>query len=205
MPTAFVATWGTGRPVIGIMAELDALPGLSQRAVCHKEPVKEGAPGHGCGHNVFATSGLIGGIAAKRGMEENELGGTIKVLGCPAEETLVGKVFMVRDGCFDGLDACLGNHVWYVNGVDFNPCTAMNSFKVEFYGKASHAAASPEQGRSALDAVELMNVGVNFLREHVVQEARIHYVVQDGGMQPNVVPPYARSWYYVRASRREVV
>jgi aminobenzoyl-glutamate utilization protein B len=205
MPTAFVATWGSGKPVIGIMAELDALPGLSQRAVPYREAFKEGAAGHGCGHNVFATSGVIGGIAAKVGMEEGCLKGTIKVLGCPAEETLVGKVFMVRDGYFNGLDACLGNHPDYANGVNLNPGTALNSFRLEFYGKASHAADSPEQGRSALDAVELMNVGVNFLREHVIQEARIHYVTEEGGIQPNVVPPYARSWYYVRAPLREVV
>lgn len=205
MPTAFVASWGSEKPVIGIMGELDALPGLSQKAVPHKDPITEGAPGHGCGHNVFATSAVAGGIAAKVAMEEGHLKGTVRVLGCPAEETLVGKVFMVRDGCFKNLDACLGNHPHTANGVYLNPGTAMNSFKIEFYGRASHAGGSPEQGRSALDAIELMNTGVNFLREHVVQEARIHYVIEDGGIQPNVVPPYARSWYYVRAPLREVV
>lgn len=204
MPTAFVATWGSGKPVIGAMAELDALPGLSQKAAPHKEPFTEGAPGHGCGHNAFATSAVAGGIAAKEAMDEGHLTGTIKVLGCPAEETLVGKIFMVRDGCFDGLDACLGNHPTSANGVNLNPGTAMNSFKVEFFGRASHAGGSPEMGRSALDAIELMNTGVNFLREHVIQEARIHYVIENGGIQPNVVPPYARSWYYVRAPLREV-
>lgn len=203
MPTAFVATWGKGRPVIGLMGELDALPGLSQKIMPRRESLKEGAPGHGCGHNAFATSAVAGGIAAKEEMEANDLKGTIKVLGCPAEETLVGKVFMVRDGCFDGIDACLGNHPSSTNGVYLNPGTSMNSFKLEFFGKASHAGGSPEQGRSALDAIELMNVGVNFLREHVIQETRIHYVIEDGGIQPNVVPPYARSWYYVRAPLRE--
>jgi aminobenzoyl-glutamate utilization protein B len=204
MPTAFIATWGSGKPVIGAMAELDALPGLSQKAVPYKEPFTDGAPGHGCGHNSYATSAVAGGIAARVAMEEAGLKGTIKVFGCPAEETLVGKVFMVRDGCFDGLDACLGNHPASENGVRLNPGTAINSFKVEFFGKASHAASSPEMGRSALDAIELMNTGVNFLREHVIQEARIHYVIESGGIQPNVVPPYARSWYYVRAPLREI-
>jgi len=204
MPTAFVATWGNGKPTIGAMAELDALPGLSQKAEPQKKPFTEGAPGHGCGHNSFATSAVAGGIAAKAAMEKAHVPGTVKVLGCPAEETLVGKIFMVRDGCFDGLDACLGNHPTSSNGVNLNPGTAMNSFKVEFYGRASHAGGSPEMGRSALDAIELMNTGVNFLREHVIQEARIHYVIENGGIQPNVVPPYARSWYYVRAPLREV-
>ncbi len=204
MPTAFVATWGSDHPIIGAMAELDALPGLSQKAVPHKEPFTENAPGHGCGHNAFAVSAIAGGIAARVAMEKEHLKGTVKVLGCPAEETLVGKIFMVRDGCFDGLDACLGNHPSQTNGVSLNPGTAMNSFKVEFFGRASHAGGSPEMGRSALDAVELMNTGVNYLREHLIQEARIHYVIEDGGIQPNVVPPYARSWYYVRAPLHDV-
>jgi aminobenzoyl-glutamate utilization protein B len=131
--------------------------------------------------------------------------GTVKLYGCPAEETLVGKVFMVRDGVFDGADACVGHHPASFNGVSLRSGNAMNSVKFEFFGVASHAAGSPEQGVSAMDAVELMNVGVNYMREHVVQETRIHYVVEDGGHEPNVVPPYARSWYYVRAPERELV
>lgn len=205
MPSAFVATWGEGKPVIGIMGELDALPGLSQKKVTHKEPVKEGAPGHGCGHNGYATAALGGALAAKAAMEEEGIKGTIKYFGCPAEETLVGKVFMVRDGVFDSVDACLGHHPSSRNGVSLGSGNAMNSVKFEFFGEASHAAGSPEQGISAMDAVELMNVGVNYLREHVVEEARIHYVVEDGGHEPNVVPPYARSWYYVRAPERYLV
>jgi aminobenzoyl-glutamate utilization protein B len=205
MPSAFVATYGSGRPVIGLMGELDALPGISQKAVPYKEPLKEGAAGHGCGHNGYATTAMAGAIAVKAAMEKGDLEGTVKCFGCPAEETLAGKVFMVRDGVFDGVDASLGHHPSSRNGVSLAPGNAMNSVKFEFFGSASHAASSPEQGISAMDAVELMNIGVNFMREHVVEEARIHYVVEDGGHEPNVVPPYARSWYYVRAPRRELV
>jgi len=138
-------------------------------------------------------------------METENIPGTVKFLGCPAEETLVGKVFMVRDGIFDGVDACLGHHPGQSNSVSLGSGNAMNSVKFEFFGRASHAGGSPEQGASALDAVELMNIGANYLREHVVQETRIHYVIEDGGHEPNVVPPYARVWYYVRAPTRELV
>jgi aminobenzoyl-glutamate utilization protein B len=205
MPSAFVATYGQGKPVIGIMGELDALPGISNKPVPYKEPLVEGGPGHGCGHNGYATTALGGGLAVKTAMDEGLLNGTIKVFGCPAEETLVGKVFMVRDGNFDGLDACIGHHPSSFNGATLRSGNAMNSVKFEFYGAASHAAGSPEMGVSAMDAVELMNIGVNYMREHVVQETRIHYVVEEGGHEPNVVPPYARSWYYVRAPERELV
>jgi len=205
MPSAFVATYGTGGPTIGIMGELDALPGISNKAVPYREPLVEGGPGHGCGHNGYATTALGGGLAVKTAMDEGLVEGTIKVFGCPAEETLVGKVFMVRDGVFDGVDACVGHHPSSFNGARLKSGNAMNSVKFEFYGTASHAAGSPEMGVSAMDAVELMNIGVNYMREHVVQETRIHYVVEDGGHEPNVVPPYARSWYYVRAPERELV
>jgi len=205
MPSAFVATYGKGKPVIGIMGELDALPGISNKAVPYKEPLVEGGAGHGCGHNGYAVTALGGALAVKAVMDEGLVKGTLKVFGCPAEETLVGKVFMVRDGVFDGVDACVGHHPSGFNGVSLRSGNAMNSVKFEFFGVASHAAGSPEQGVSAMDAVELMNVGVNYMREHVVQETRIHYVVEDGGHEPNVVPPYARSWYYVRAPERELV
>lgn len=205
MPTAFVATWGEGSPIIGVMGELDALPGLSQKPLPYRSPVKEGAPGHGCGHNIHCTSGMAGAIAAKIAMEECEVTGTIKFYGCPAEETLIGKVWLVRDGYFDGVDACLSHHPSVVNTARLSSSNAVNSVKFHFYGSSSHAAASPEQGRSALDAVELMNVGVNYLREHVIQEARIHYIIEEGGHEPNVVPDYARVWYYVRAPEREQV
>ncbi|MCD6286003.1 MAG: amidohydrolase, partial [Anaerolineae bacterium] len=197
MPSAFVATYGSGGPVIGMMAELDALPGLSQEAVPYRKPRVDGAPGHGCGHCGYAATALGGALATKAAMEAHGIPGTIKCFGCPAEETLVGKVFMVRDGIFDGLDACLGHHPGGANGASLGSGNAMNSVKFEFFGKASHAAGSPEQGISALDAVELMDVGVNFMREHVVQETRMHYVIEEGGHEPNVVPAYARSWYYV--------
>lgn len=205
MPTAFVATYGAGGPVIGVMAELDALPGLSQKNVPYREPAVEGGAGHGCGHCSYAATAVAAALAVKAALDAGQLAGTIKCFGCPAEETLIGKVFMVRDGVFDGLDACLGHHPGSVNGVFMGSSNAMNSVKFEFFGKASHAAGSPEQGVSALDAVELMNTAVNYMREHVVQEARIHYVIEEGGHEPNVVPAYARSWYYVRAPGRELV
>ena len=205
MPTAFVATWGEGKPVIGIMGEYDALPGLSQKKVPRKEPLEPGKPGHGCGHNIHGTSGMAATIAVKEAMEKHKIEGTIKFFGCPAEENFSGKVFMVRDGCFGDVDAVISHHPNTMNGVTLESCLAVNSVKFHFYGKASHAGDSPEHGRSALDAVELMNTGVNYLREHVIQDARIHYVVEKGGDQPNIVPPYARSWYYVRAPERDQV
>ena len=205
MPSAFVATYGAGGPVIGMMAELDALPGLSQKAVPYREPLVEGAPGHGCGHSAYAVAAVGGALAVKAAMERLGLPGTIKCFGCPAEETLIGKVFMVRDGVFAGVDACLGHHPSSCNGVSLGSGNALNSVKFEFFGKASHAGGSPEQGISALDAVELMNIGVNYMREHVVQETRMHYCIEEGGHEPNVVPAYARSWYYVRAPERELV
>ena len=205
MPTAFLATWGSGKPVIGIMGELDALPGLSQKTLPHRDPIEEGAPGHGCGHNIYGTSGMAGAIALKMAMEKANIPGTIKFYGCPAEESHGGKVFMVRDGLFDDVDACLSHHPWPSNSAGLCSGNAMNSVKFEFYGAASHAAMSPHLGISALDAVELMNMGVNYLREHMIEKARIHYVIESGGRQPNVVPDYARSWYYIRSPEREQV
>jgi len=205
MPTAFVATYGSGRPVIGVMGEYDALPGLSQKPLSTKEPLAEGAPGHGCGHNIHGTSGMAGAIGAKMAMEANGIRGTLKFFGTPAEESASGKVFMVRGGVFDDVEAVLSHHPSSMNTAGLSSSLANNSVKFHFYGVSSHAAGSPEQGRSAMDAVELMNVGVNFLREHMVQEARIHYVVEAGGDQPNVVPAYARSWYLIRAPERDQV
>jgi len=205
MPTAFVATWGSGRPVLGVLGELDALPGLSQKPVPYKEPLREGAPGHGCGHNIHGTGGMAGAVAIKVAMEEQGIPGTIKFYGCPAEETLVGKVWLVREGYFDGVDAVLSHHPGSANTAGLGSSNAMNSVKFHFYGKSSHAAGSPEQGISALDAAELMNTGVNYMREHVIEKARVHYITEEGGGQPNVVPDYARTWYYVRAPEREQV
>jgi len=203
MPTAFVATYGSGRPVIGIMGEYDALPGLSQKKVPWREPIKEGAPGHGCGHNIHGTSGMAAAIEVA--MEEAGLKGTIKFFGTPAEENASGKVFMVREGVFKGVDAVISHHPGSMNAATLKSSLANNSVKFHFHGVSAHAAGSPERGRSALDAVELMNIGVNYLREHVIQEARIHYIIEEGGGQPNVVPAYARSWYLVRAPEREQV
>ena len=205
MPTAFVATWGNGSPTIGFLGEYDALAGLSQKAVPYKEAIKEGAPGHGCGHNIYGTSSMTGAIAVKTVMEEKDLPGTIKFFGCPAEETLVGKVFMVRDGVFDGVDAVLSHHPSTANTASLGSSNAMNSFKVHFYGRTAHSAGDPENGISALDAVELMSNGVTFMREHVIEKARVHYIHEDCGGQPNVVPAYARTWYYVRAPERDQV
>ncbi|MCW4048764.1 MAG: M20 family metallopeptidase [Candidatus Bathyarchaeota archaeon] len=203
IPTAFVGTWGSGKPVIGVMGEYDALPGLSQKVAPNKDPIEAGAPGHGCGHNIHGTSGLGGAIALRYAMDEAGYQGTVKFFGCPAEEMLSGKVWMVREGVFDGVDAVLSHHPSSMNVAGLSSSNANNAVKFHFRGKTSHAAGSPEQGRSALDAVELMNIGVNFLREHIIQDARIHYVIEEGGGQPNVVPDYARSWYLVRAPERD--
>jgi aminobenzoyl-glutamate utilization protein B len=203
MPTAFVATWGEGKPVIGIMGEYDALPGLSQKKVPWQESLEQGKPGHGCGHNIHGSSGTAAVIAVKNAMEKHKIKGAIKFFGCPAEENFSGKVYMVRDGYFNDVDAVISHHPSTMNEASLQSSLAINSVKFHFYGKASHAGASPEQGRSALDAVELMNIGVNYLREHIIQDARVHYIVEKGGDQPNIVPPYARSWYYVRAPERD--
>jgi aminobenzoyl-glutamate utilization protein B len=206
MATAFVATWGSGKPVIGIMGEFDALPNLSQEAgVTTRKPVIAGAPGHGCGHNLFGTSSATAAIAITKAMEKHGIKGTVKFFGTPAEETLVGKVYMNRDGVFDGADIIIDWHPGDSNGVGYSSLLAMDNMKFRFHGRASHAGAAPEAGRSALDAVELMNAGANFMREHVVQEARIHYVITKGGEAPNIVPNIAEVWYYFRAPRRAQV
>ncbi len=205
MPTAFVAVYGTGEPVIGILAEYDALPGLSQEPVPYKKPVEDGQPGHGCGHNIFGTASTAAAVAMKQVMENKNLEGTVKLFGCPAEETVVGKVFMARDGVFDGLSCCIQWHPSSVNSVSLEASNAMNQFQVEWFGQTAHSAGDPWHGRSALDAVELTNVGLNYLREHLKPTARIHYVILDGGGAPNVVPDYARAWYYVRDIDRESV
>jgi aminobenzoyl-glutamate utilization protein B len=170
-----------------------------------KDPIVEEAPGHGCGHNLLGVAGLGAAMAVKEAMEKGKIQGTIRYYGCPAEETLVGKVFMARAGVFDDLDAAITWHPSYVNSARFISASALNSFKVNFHGLAAHAGGSPEAGRSALDGVQLMDVGVNYMREHVIQDARVHCVITEGGKAPNVVPPYAQVWYYVRAPNREQV
>lgn len=205
MPTAFTATFGSGSPKIGFLAEYDALPHLSQKAQPTREPLVADAPGHGCGHATYGTAVLGAVIALKAEMERDHLPGTIVFLGCPAEETLVGKVFMARAGLFSDLDCALTWHPGTLNSVSMSSSNAMNSAKFTFYGRTSHAAGDPQNGRSALDAVELMNIAVNYLREHVIEEARMHYVITKGGGEPNVVPAEAEVWYYVRAPRRQDV
>ncbi|WP_336025161.1 M20 family metallopeptidase [Halobellus salinisoli] len=205
MPTAFAASYGTGDPTIGILGEYDALPGLSQKVGAQREPVEVGAPGHGCGHNLFGVGSLGAAIAIKEAIESGEIDGTIRYYGCPAEETLVGKVYMARSGVFDDLDAALTWHPSQVSAPWKARSLAMNSLEYTFTGQSAHAADSPESGRSALDAVELMNLGVEFMREHISEDARIHYSITNGGGAPNVVPAEASVWYFVRASTRSGV
>ncbi|MHB9030749.1 MAG: amidohydrolase [Candidatus Latescibacterota bacterium] len=206
MPTAFVATFGSGKPIIGILAEYDALPGLSQKASQPvQQPVVSGAPGHGCGHNLLGAGSCAAAVAMKAAMEKHTLSGTVRLYGCPAEETIIGKVYMAKAGLFNDLDACLVWHPSGENKVHVESNRALNSFEVTFHGKTAHAAGDPWSGRSALDAVELMSVGVNYLREHSRESVRIHSIIQDGGKAPNIVPDYSRVWYFVRDSTRKGV
>lgn len=204
IPTAFTATYGSGSPVIGILAEYDALPGLSQNNLPVKTPVANKNSGHACGHHLFGTGSVAAGIAIKKLLQTGKIKGTIKVFGCPAEEGGSGKVYMVREGLFNAVDVVLHWHPGSNNAVTYSGALANKSAKFRFYGIASHAAGSPQQGRSALDAVEAMNNMVNMMREHVPQETRIHYVITDGGKAPNVVPEFAEVYYYVRHPQREM-
>ena len=205
IPTAFVASYGSGSPVIGILAEYDALPGLSQTASTEKNPISGKNAGHGCGHHLFGTASVSAGIAIKDLMVAGKLKGTIKVYGCPAEEGGSGKVFMVRAGLFNGVDAMIHWHPDDVNAITTTSALANKSAKFKFYGISAHAAAQPEQGRSSLDAVEAMDNMVNMMREHVPQETRIHYIITSGGKAPNVVPDFAEAYYYVRHPKRKDV
>ncbi|HSF44492.1 MAG TPA: amidohydrolase [Chitinophagaceae bacterium] len=198
IPTAFEASFGSGTPVIGILAEYDALPGISQEAVPERKEAKGKNAGHACGHHVFGTASVAAGIALKKQLEANGWKGTVKVFGCPAEEGGSGKVYMTRDGVFNGVDVMLHWHPDDINAVMLNGALANKSAKFRFYGLSSHASMSPEQGRSALDGVEAMDMMVNMMREHIPSSARIHYVITSGGKAPNVVPDYAEVYYYVR-------
>ncbi|MCO5176747.1 MAG: amidohydrolase, partial [Thermomicrobiales bacterium] len=204
-PTAFSAEWGSGSPIIGFLGEYDALPGLSQKNQATKDPVVPEAPGHGCGHNLLGTSALAAAMAVKAWLAETGQTGTVRYYGCPAEETITGKVYMARAGAYDDLDAAITWHPSGTTTVSLGSSLAVDNLRFRFFGKTAHAAAQPEQGRSALDAVELMNNGVNYLREHVIEKARIHYVITNGGGAPNVVPDEAEVWYFVRAPEREQV
>ncbi|KMY54032.1 hypothetical protein AC623_08660 [Bacillus sp. FJAT-27231] len=205
MQTAFIAEYGNGKPILGVLGEFDALPGLSQELTATRRPIEQGAPGHGCGHNLLGTAGLGASLAIKEALEKGEISGTIRYYGCPAEETLTGKVLLAKEGVFNDLDACFTWHPAPVTTVWGSSTLAMNSIKFKFTGIASHAAAAPHMGRSALDGVELMNIGANYLREHIVDAARIHYSITNGGHEPNIVHPEAEVWYYIRAPHREEV
>ena len=199
MPTAFVASYGSGKPVIGILAEYDALPGMSQKVAPRREAAHAGAAGHACGHSGLGTGALGAALAVRAAIERHKIKGTIRLYGTPAEETVIGKVYMTLDGQFDDLDVCLHWHPGTTNEAWAGSSKALVSAKFTFDGTAAHASVSPESGRSALDAVELMNVGANFMREHIKEDARLHYVITNGGGAPNVVPPKATVWYFCRA------
>jgi len=206
MPTAFVASFGSGSPIIGVLAEYDGLPGNGNAIVPERVEREDGYPdGQGCGHNLFGAASVGGAIALKRTMEEHGINGTVRLYGTPAEETVVGKVYMAKAGLFDDLDAAIEWHPGLDIGTNNQPGMAMNNFTIEFVGQSAHSAADPWNGRSALDAVEMLNYGVNMMREHVLPTTRIHYVMPSAGEAPNVVPDYAKVWYYVRAQNREQV
>jgi aminobenzoyl-glutamate utilization protein B len=207
LPTAFMAEWSSGKagPVIGFLGEYDALPGLSQHNQDVQDPIAVDGPGHGCGHNLLGTAALAAASVMKAWLEHSGTSATVRYYGCPAEETCEGKVFMARAGAFDDLDMAITWHPGSTNTVWAGSSLAVNNIKFRFRGRTAHAAANPETGRSALDAVELMNVGVNYLREHVIDAARIHYVITNGGGAPNVVPDDCEVWYFIRSPERHQV
>jgi aminobenzoyl-glutamate utilization protein B len=201
MKTAFVAEYGRGSPVVGFLAEFDALPGMSQKVAAEKAAREAGNPGHACGHNLLGTASVAAALAVKESLARNGLSGKIVVFGTPAEEGGSGKSYMVRDGMFRGVDAVIAWHPDVINRVQVGSSLAVKRAKFRFFGREAHAALEPEKGRSALDGVELMNVGANYLREHVPSDVRIHYIISHGGDRPNVVPAEAEAWYYVRGPR----
>ena len=204
IPTAFVAEYGSGSPVIGVLGEFDALPGLSQKAIPQKETAG-GVAGHACGHHLFGTASAAAAIAAKDWLEAGGHKGTIRFYGCPAEEGGGAKVYMTRAGLFDDVDVALHWHPGDRNDASASASLANISAKFRFHGISAHAAGAPHKGRSALDGVEAINAMVNLMREHIPERARIHYVITDGGKAPNVVPDYAEVYYYARHNSREVV
>jgi aminobenzoyl-glutamate utilization protein B len=205
IPTAFVATYGAGRPVIGIIGEFDALPGLSQAAVPVRKPLIENGAGHGCGHHLFGTGSVAAAIAVKDWLASTRTSGTIKFFGTPAEEGGSAKVYMLRAGLFDGVDTVVAWHPFDSNAATASSSLANVSGKFRFRGVAAHAANAPHRGRSALDGVEAMNAMVNLMREHVPSDARIHYVITRGGVAPNVVPDFAEVYYYARHNDMRVL
>jgi len=200
LPTTFVGTYGKGKPVIGILAEFDALPGLSQKSKeLTKEPLVKGGPGQACGHHVYGASSVTAAIALAKTMEQHGIKGTVKLYGTPAEEGYSGKAWMVPAGVFDDADVMM---TWHPgngpNGVDYSSNTARISFLAKFTGKASHAGTAPSEGRSALDGYELMNIGIQYMREHMSRDTLIHNIVTSGGSAANIVPAYVAAWYYIR-------
>jgi len=198
-PTAFIASFGEGKPVIGILGEFDALPGLSQAAVADRSPVVAAAPGHGCGHNLLGSGAALAAVALKEYMVKNHVAGTLRYYGTPAEEGGSGKVYMLRAGLFKDVDVVLHWHPADHNTVTNGGALAVTSAKFLFHGVASHAAFAPDRGRSALDAVMLMGNGIEFMREHVPSNTRIHYIITNGGVAPNVVPDTAELFLMARS------
>ena len=198
MPTAFVASWGSGSPVIGILAEFDALPGITQDRSAERTPRPEMGAGHACGHHLFGAGSVAAALAVKDWLASSGTPGTVRLYGTPAEEGGAGKVYMVRGGLFSDVDAVVHWHPSSRNDASPSTSLANKSAKFRFHGISAHAAGAPEQGRSALDGVEAMNNMVNMMREHVPQETRIHYVITAGGHAPNVIPDFAEVYYYVR-------
>lgn len=205
MPTAFVASYGSGRPIIGILGEFDALPGLSQKTVPEKAALEEGAAGHGCGHNMFGVGSLAAAVAVKELIADGKLQGTVRFYGTPAEEKYFGKLYFARDGLFDDLDVCLDWHPSAETKAEMQSSKALVDYIVEFKGQAAHASLDPWNGRSAVDGLEFFTTGLNYLREHVRPQVRIHYHIMHGGDVVNVVPDYAKIWTRVRDSKTETM
>ena len=205
LPTCVVGRWGKGHPIVGFLGELDALPGMSQKVCTDKDPVVVGGAGQGCGHNLLASACLGGAIGMKAELEAKGIDGTVVYYGCPAEEVLTGKSFMAREGAFKDLDFAMSWHGGNGNRLNCGTMTGLNSAIFHFKGRTAHAGGDPHNGRSALDAAEIMSVGANYLREHVTSDVRIHYIYKEAGTAPNIVPDKAAVWYYVRAFSREAI
>lgn len=205
MPTAFVAEYGSGRPVIGIMGEYDALPGISQKAEPRRAALESGAPGHGCGHNLFGVGSLAAATAIKELISSGKLHGTIKFFGTPAEEAVGGKLYMMREGVMSGVDVMLAWHPDDETKSDTKSTQAIVDVSVEFFGRAAHAAYDPWNGRSAVDGLEIFTHAVNMMREHIRPSSRMHYAIVKGGDVPNVVPEYGKVWIWLRDEKRELV
>ncbi len=205
LSTALVAEYGSGHPIVGVLGEYDALPGLSQKVSARQEPTEEGEVGHGCGHNLLGAAAAVACVAVKKSMEVSGIAGTVRFYGCPAEEIGKGKAIMNDQGVFDDMDACLTWHPGPWNTVTASRLSALMRSEFFFHGVGAHAGAHPELGRSALDAVELMNVGANYLREHIPMGTRLHYIITNGGQVVNTVPEDASVQYVVRAPRSNVV